>query len=112
MSIFLYPGCITQVNDKDYVSVEGLKYFFSGLVSSRVFAGKRTNILENKHSKFINWFMKFDFSKIVFKGLKFDTSSTCKFCQFVGYDHKIQGKFLTCTCDCVRRPMYKFSNAY
>ena len=76
MSIFLYPGCITQVNEKDYVSAEGLKYFFSGLVSSQVFAGKRPNILENKHSKFINWFMKFDFNNIVFKGLKFDTSST------------------------------------
>ena len=59
LQVFLYPGCVYMIGNKVYVNIYGLKHFFSSLVSSRVSALPTSNKIELKHSKFINWVLKF-----------------------------------------------------
>ena len=67
LQVYLYPGCITVKEQKVYIDINGLKYFFSALVSSRVAQYDNFDVLDPKQSKFINWVLKFDFDKFVLK---------------------------------------------
>ena len=80
---FLYPSSITVIERKVYVNIHGLKYFFSSLVSNRVFESVNVDVLEPKHSKFISWLVKFDFDHTVLKAhnAPYESVASCKFCR-------------------------------
>ena len=88
LQVYLYPGCITVKEQKVYIDINGLKYFFSALVSSRVAQYDNFDVLDPKQSKFINWVLKFDFDQFVLKahGLLADSSVPCNFCRFFPAD--------------------------
>ena len=85
MQVLLYPGCKYVVEQKVYVNVYGLKYFFSSLVSFTVSQYENFDALGIQHSKFIGWVMKFDFDQVILKGHEMvpETAVTCNFCKFL-----------------------------
>ena len=89
LSSLIFPGCQVQVENKVYVTISGLKYFFSSLVSHRACNDSTCKILEQIHSKFLNWFLKFDFDKFMRKAYGIEYAESCTFCQNVLDDSDI-----------------------
>ena len=90
----LYPGCTTLIRNRVHVTMYALKYFFSGLVSKRVSEMSSCAILEQRHSKLINWLLKFDFDRIILNAHNIlDVSEGCNFCQNVFSDEKTTSGF-------------------
>ena len=79
----LYPGCTIQIEHKVYVTVSGLKYFFSSLVSFRACNFSSCTFREHYHSKFLNWLLKFDFDKFIRKACGLDVAVSYTFCQSI-----------------------------
>ena len=87
MKLFLFQGCSRAVENKLYVTAVGLKHFFSSLVSFRATENQHANELEREHSKFISWFINFDFNAIIYKAHNMiDISGACTFCKNMGCD--------------------------
>ena len=65
-----------------YINVTGLNFFFSSLVSHRVFENSFADFLDWKCSKFLNWVLNFDFNSSIQKALNlFKMEKICTFCK-------------------------------
>ena len=85
---FLYQGCNMTINNKLLVTAVGLKHFFSSFIAVRLIENKLS--MEWKHSKFLNWFLKFDFDAFILKANNHsDLSTACKFCKTIATDNVV-----------------------
>ena len=97
LKIILYHGCSKTIDNKLYVTVTGLKHFFSSVSSLRLYQGQSTNSLQREPSKFMNWFLKFDLNDVIFKSENLlDLTGCCKICKLVDPSNGIE-KFSFCT---------------
>ena len=82
LKTFLYQGCCIPFENKSFVNITGLKHFFSSMVSSLLVNVDSNVFLDWKQSKFLNWFLNFDFNSAILraKGLTTD-NNVCKVCK-------------------------------
>ena len=78
---FVFHGSNITIDNKLLITVAGLKHFFSSFITVRILENKLE--MDWKHSKFLNWFLKFDFDTFILKannGIDF-----LKFAHFVRF---------------------------
>ena len=91
--LFIYLGCSQTIDDKKYVTVTGLKHFFSSFVSLMAIENQLA-YFDRNHSKFINWFLQFDLDSTVFKAVNLaDPVRHCTFCKQIVIDQDDQTNF-------------------
>ena len=100
---FLYQGCSLTLENKSFVNATGLKHFFSSLVSSLLVKDESHIFLDWKQSKFLNWFLNFDFNSAILraKGLNTD-DNLCKFCNMNDLDVDDSETFYSKNADMIR----------
>ena len=85
---FLYQGCSVDLENFVHINATGLKHLFSSLVSHCVFENSCTRI-DWKRSKYLNWFLNFDFNSTILRALNLlNTDNQCKFCKKAGFHLK------------------------
>ena len=83
---FIFQGYSITIDNKLFVTAVGLKHFFSSFLAVRLIENKLE--MGRKHSKFLNWILKFDFDAFILKGSgQIDASKACTFCKSIAnYD--------------------------
>ena len=75
------------IDNKLLVTIVGLKHFFSSFLAVRLVENKIE--MGRNFSKFLNWFLKFDFDAFILKGNRqTDVSTACIFCKTITINDK------------------------
>ena len=97
---FLYSGSNIKVDGKVLVTLCELKHFFSSFIGYKRSKNQDVKDFGITCSKFISWFLKYDFDNAILKALNLIqvADDTCTFCQTIVNNSKSVGTSMSSVC--------------